>query len=168
MAIRRLEDRDVPLVAAWLGEHENHRWLWFGPGVQTLAAPVVRMMAHRDQHMIRVFDAGDGGPPVGVVALSDVDRAFGTATLWYVLGEVAYRRRGLTTRAVHELLTEGFGAGLSAIAAWAVDANGPSIRVLERNAFRFVGRQRRCHVVDGRPRDRLHFDLLASEHEVLR
>ena len=77
-------------------------------------------------------------------------------------------RRGLATRAVNELLTEAFGAGLRAIAAWAVDSNTPSIRVLERNGFRLIGRQRRCHVVDGQARDRLLFDLLAAEHEVIR
>ena len=33
-----------------------------------------------------------------------------------------------------------------------------------RLGFKFIGRQRRCHVVDGRVCDRLWFDLLASEH----
>jgi hypothetical protein len=39
--------------------------------------------------------------------------------------------------------------------------------VLERLKFRFYGRQRQCHCIDGRFYDRLYFDLLASEHREL-
>jgi hypothetical protein len=46
-------------------------------------------------------------------------------------------------------------------------AHNPSIRTIERLGFRFVGRQRQCHTIDGRPYDRLLFDLLASEHREL-
>jgi RimJ/RimL family protein N-acetyltransferase len=65
----------------------------------------------------------------------------------------------LLTLAFHEL-------GLHAVNTWIVDRN-PSVRSLERLNFRFVGRQRQCHMIDGRPYDRLLFDLLASEHREL-
>ena len=42
-----------------------------------------------------------------------------------------------------------------------------SLRIIERLGFRFIGRQRQCHYIDGRPYDRLLFDLLASEHQEL-
>ena len=47
--------------------------------------------------------------------------------------------------------------------AWAADGNTGSIRILERNGFRPIGRQRMCHVIGGRQVDRLLFDLLTSE-----
>src|SRR6266705_2884101 len=31
--------------------------------------------------------------------------------------------------------------------------------------FKYIGRQRQCHSIDGRPYDRLLFDLLATEHQ---
>ena len=49
---------------------------------------------------------------------------------------------------------------------WVVNGN-PSRRIIERLNFRFVGRQRQCHYIDGRLYDRLMFDLLASEHREL-
>ena len=52
--------------------------------------------------------------------------------------------------------------GLHSVNTWAV-AHNPSIRTIERLGFRFVGRQRQRHTIDGRPHDRLLFDLLASE-----
>jgi RimJ/RimL family protein N-acetyltransferase len=39
--------------------------------------------------------------------------------------------------------------------------------VAERVKFRPIGRQRRCHVIDGKAYDRLWYDLLPSEHEEL-
>jgi RimJ/RimL family protein N-acetyltransferase len=47
-----------------------------------------------------------------------------------------------------------------------VDSN-PSLRSLQRLGFRYVGRLRQCHMIDGRLHDRLLFDLLAAEHEEL-
>ena len=56
--------------------------------------------------------------------------------------------------------------GLYAINTWSVDHN-PSLRTIERLGFRFIGRQRQCHYIDGQLHDRLLFDLLASEHREL-
>ena len=165
MNLQNLEDSDYPLVAAWLSEPQNSRWLRFGPGIRTLEPLTLKLMVRLGRHMMRLFSAEDGGPPVGVVALSDIDPEFHTAMLWYVLGDTAHRGKGLTSRAVSRLLTEGFNAGLGAVNAWVVDGNIPSIIVLQRNGFRLIGRQRMCHYIDDRPRGRLLFDLLASEHK---
>jgi len=63
------------------------------------------------------------------------------------------------------MLSFGFKElGLGAIHTWIVEHN-PSIRVAQQVRFRPIGRQRKCHYIDGRAYDRLWFDLLASEHE---
>jgi RimJ/RimL family protein N-acetyltransferase len=166
MHLKPVEDQHVAAVARWLGDPERAKWLSFGPGVEALSQVGLKVMIRREQHILRQFAAGEGDPPAGVVALSDIDRRFRTAMLWYVLGEDEHRGRGYTSRAVSRLLTMGFSAlGLEAVNAWVVDGNSASIRVLERNGFQYVGRQRRCHVLDGAPRDRLLFDLVASEHK---
>jgi RimJ/RimL family protein N-acetyltransferase len=65
------------------------------------------------------------------------------------------------------MTTLGFAElGLHAITTWVVDGN-PSIGVVRRCNFRFMGRQRECHWIDGRPYDRLWFDVLPSEHQEL-
>jgi RimJ/RimL family protein N-acetyltransferase len=164
MRLETLEAPDLARAGAWLSDEQNSRWLDFGGGAQHLDAAALRIMTQRPLHALRLFTADDG-EPIGLVALSNVAPRFGTATLWYVLGDKRYGGRGYTTRAVAGMLTLGFGTlGLRAVNAWAVEANTPSVRVLVRNRFRPIGRQRRCHVVDGRVCDRLLFDVLASEH----
>ncbi len=162
----------VPLV--WSGccgdawRHDprvaNYKWLDFGDGVHPLSLVSLRIMAQRDLHVLRMFTAHDCDLPIGIVALSDIRRQWKTAgSLWAVLGRKRYG--GLTARAVSQLLTFGFvELGLEAVSAWTVECNVASRRVLEQLGFRYVGRQRRRHWIDGRPHDRLLYDLLATEH----
>jgi len=97
------------------------------------------------------------------VYLTTVDPNFKTASLWAVLGNKGYG--GHTTEACHHVRTlASTELGLEAVNAWTVEINIPAQRVLEALHFRHIGRQRQCHYIDGRPLDRLLFDLLATEH----
>lgn len=155
---------DLPTVAGWLGRKENYRWLHFGPGRQRLDEVTLKFMLQRDLHLLRTYRPAGHDGPVGLVALSDVDRDVGTASVWYVLGDKRFGGRGHTTRAVARLLGVAFEElGLESVFAWTVDTNRPSRRLLRRLGFRPAGRRRRCHRIDGVVRDRLLFDLLARE-----
>ena len=150
---------------AWLQDPRVYPWLDFGEAGQIPSFAALRLMLHRNTHRIFLFAETPLQPPIGIVALSGLHPTFRTANLWYVLGEANQAGRGLTTRAVSRLLEKAFQEwGLEAIQAWTVEGNQASIRVLERNHFRFAGRLRRCHWIGGIPRDRLLFDLLREEY----
>ena len=154
----------IELAASWLGDYDNYKWLDFSNGVQRVTPVTLRFMSQRDIHVCRVYTADEGDVPIGVVGLTNVDRNFKTASLWAVLGNKRYG--GSTSRACAAMLTLAFGElGLRAVNAWTVETNIPAQRVLEALHFRCIGRQRQCHVIDGRPLDRLLFDLLATEHQ---
>ena len=165
MELRPLEASDVSVVAGWLHRRENYKWLDFGTGLQIIFPPSLELMTESEKHCLRVYGFNGAAEPWGLVALSNIDQTFKTAFLWYVLGNKEFARYGHTSYAVYRLLRIGFfELGLRAINAWAVDVNLPSIRVLQKNGFRYIGKQRACHVVDGMPRDRLHFDLIFAEY----
>ena len=154
----------IQLAAQWLGREENYKWLDFGDGVHALSRVSLTIMTQRDLHLLRLFTPDDSDLPVGLVALSDIRRESKTAgSLWAVLGRKRYG--GYTFRAASKLLTFGFvELGLEAVSAWTVESNVAARRVLEQLKFRYVGRQRRRHWIEGRPYDRLLYDLLAREH----
>ncbi len=159
--------RDFELVAGWLAQRDNYQWLDFGGGVQILTAQLLVIMARRETHFLRIYTSDRDDTPIGIVGLNGVDANFRTATFWGVSGDKSYRNRGYSTYASSRLMSLAFNQlGLTAVNTWAVESN-PSIRTIERLGFRHVGRQRRCHVIDGRVCDRLLFDLLASEHREL-
>jgi len=160
----------IERVASWLASKENYQWLDFGggrvAGGGSITPALLKIMASREAHFLRAYTTEDDFP-IGIIGLNDVNRAFGTGVLWMVAGEKSFRRRGYTTLATSKFLTLAFrDRGLHAVSTWAVEHN-PSIRMLERLNFRFIGRQRQCHYIDGRCCDRLLFDLLASDHREL-
>ncbi len=154
----------IRLVADWMSRKENYQWLDFGNGRQVLTPEWLKISTQRDTEVLRVFTSEDGGAPVGIVGLTNVDRTFGTARIWVVAGDKSFGARGLATRAASMLLTHAFrDLGLQAVNTWIVEHN-QSVRIARRLNFVLIGRQRRCHVIDGRACDRLWFDLLAAEH----
>lgn len=159
--------RDFDLVAGWLAQKENYQWLDFGNGLQVLTPDLLRIMARRDAHILRLYTGERDDTPIGIVGLNGVDATFRTATFWGVSGDKSFRNRGYSTYASSRLMSLAFNElGLVAVNTWAVESN-PSIRTIERLGFRYVGRQRHSHAIDGRVCDRLLFDLLASEHREL-
>src|SRR5882672_3634778 len=157
----------LQLVAGWLAQKENHQWLDFGNGRQIVTPALLKIMVQRETHFLRAFTSDRHDIPIGIVGLNSVDRTFKTAMFWGAVGEKSFRNRGYSTLASSKFLTFAFrDLGLHAINTWAVDHN-QSLRIIERLGFRFIGRQRQCHYIDGRPCDRLMFDLLASEHREL-
>lgn len=154
----------IHLVAGWLARNENCQWLDFGDGRQALTPAWLKIMTQRKNTLLRVYTIDEPEIPIGVVGLEDINWSFRTARVWVVAGDKAFATRGYATRATSKMLTLAFRElGLHAINTWIVDGN-PSIRVAERLNLRFIGRQRQCHYIDGRPYDRVWFDLLASEH----
>jgi RimJ/RimL family protein N-acetyltransferase len=151
-------------AAGWLSDPQNSQWLDFGNGVQALTPLSLKLMTQRGLHIIRLYTADDDETPIGVVGLANVDRRFRTASLWAVLGRKRYG--GRTRQGCAMMLTLGFReVGLRSVNAWTLETNVAARRCLEKLRFRYVGRLRRCHVVDGRAYDRLLYDLLADEHQ---
>lgn len=165
MRLISVETAHIPMMAEWMSRKENYQWLDFGAGRQKLDEVAIRVMTQRDLHVFRLYTADGEDRPVGAVGLSDVNRGFGTATAWCVLGEKEYARQGLTVRAVSAILDVGFQElGLDAINAWTLECNRGGEAILEHLNFNFIGRQRRCHTIDGEAYDRLWYDILAEEH----
>jgi RimJ/RimL family protein N-acetyltransferase len=157
----------IDLAASWLAQKENYQWLDFGNGRQPVTPALLKIMAQRETHFLRAYSSDRDDVPIGIVALNNVDRVFKTATFWGASGEKSFRNRGYGTLAASGFMTLVFrDLGLHAVNTWAVDFNR-SLKIIERVGFRFVGRQRQCHYIDGRLYDRLLFDLLASEHREL-
>ncbi len=153
----------VEQVAMWLAAKENAQWLDFGDGQKSVTPAWVKIVCRSSRHALRLFTS-DAGEPIGVVALGTIDHTFKTASLWFVLGDKRYAGRGYTTRAANEIMRSGFREmGLHAINTWTVEGN-PSVNIIRRLQFKSAGRQRECHWIDGCPRDRLLFDMLASEY----
>jgi RimJ/RimL family protein N-acetyltransferase len=153
------------LVAGWLSEKENYQWLDFGDGKQVPSPAWLKIVIQRPTEVLRVFTTDADDVPIGVMGLTEVNRHFKTARIWALVGDKSFRARGYATRASSAMLTYAFEElGLHAVNTPIVEGN-PSVRIAKRLGFQFIGRQRQCHYIDGRPLDKLWFDLLDTEHK---
>src|SRR5438093_9951853 len=157
----------LELVAGWISQKENYQWLDFGDGKQVPSPAWLKIITQRPTEVLRVFTTDVDDRPIGVVALTEVNRNFKTARIWGLVGDKSFAARGYGTRACSAMLTHAFEElGLPAVNSPIVERNH-SIKIMQRLGFTFMGRQRQCHYVDGSPLDRLWFDLLASEYRQL-
>jgi RimJ/RimL family protein N-acetyltransferase len=156
----------IDLAAGWLSEKSVYQWLDFGGGVQQLDRVTLKIMTQRAAHILRLFTSDAGtSEPIGIVALSNVNPNFKTATLWTVLGDRRHSSKGYAVRSSAAMLSLGFEEyGLETVNVWAVECNHASLRAIRKLNFTPIGRQRQCHYIDGRLYDRLWFDLTAAEH----
>ena len=153
----------VALGGGWLSAPENAKWLDFGNGVQRVTPVILKVMIQRDIHCLRLYTGDDGADPVGVVGLTNIDRNFKTAGVWCVLGNKRYG--GCSARAVSKMLTIAFTEfGMHAVNCWTLEINKGGRSVIDQLPFKFIGRLRQCHYIDGKAYDRLLYDMLASEH----
>jgi len=166
LELREITPEMVEKVAGWLAEPENYRWLDFGSGAKPLHPASLRVMLQRDIHCIRAVVDAEVGRPIGVVALSNITPEARSAVLWYVLGEKAYAGRGYLSGGVAAMLSVAFEQlRLNSVTAWCAATNGASRRILEKNGFQPMGRQRACHPLGDELDDRLWYDMLPHDYE---
>jgi RimJ/RimL family protein N-acetyltransferase len=152
------------LVAGWLNEPNNAKWLDFGDGRQSVTPEWLKLANQRGALVLRIFETDDG-TPVAAAGLGSINPHFKSATFWVVLGDKRVARHGYATKATERMLSLGFEElGLHSINTWIVEHN-PSVGVARNVGFKASGRQRQCHFIDGQPYDRLWFDILAFEHK---
>ncbi|MEK6298237.1 MAG: GNAT family protein [Paraburkholderia tropica] len=162
--LREPDGIDVNDIAAWLTKPDINQWFDFGQGRQTLPVLAVRLMMHSDRHRLRVFGPAGHEVASGLVAVSDLAHAFGTASFWVLRDSQRPACRDMTFAASIRLLRETFDADrLHCITAWAVDCNERSRRLLERIGFHSIGLQRDCHVIRGSRFGRVLYDLLPGD-----
>src|SRR5256886_14236726 len=141
----------IELVANWLSQQDNYKWLDFGNGVHSPTPISLKVMTQRDLHVLRAFTPDGSDLPIGVVGLSNVDRRFKTAaSMWAVLGRKRYG--GHRPRAASKLPTLGFtGQGLESVGAWTGRINAAAPRGVGQLGFPSNGRPPRRSLEGGPP-----------------
>lgn len=164
MKVKPFDSRWTAVVAGWLHEEENWKWLQFGPDAHKLDPLTFRLMTQSAEHDFLLYYDDYHNQPIGLVAFSEIENLAKTARLWFVLGEKEYAGKGYTRRAVTESLRYAFfDLGLESVYARTVRENEASIEILEKNKFNYIGRRRHCQPIDGELEDQILYDLLATE-----
>ena len=52
-------------AAGWLAQKENHQWLDFGNGRQPITPALLKIMAQRETHFLRIYTSPRDDAPIG-------------------------------------------------------------------------------------------------------
>jgi ribosomal-protein-alanine N-acetyltransferase len=167
VSIRRATPDDAALVLAWREEPSAGRYQPLGS--RTLTHLGERFADEEKQPINANFSESTTfiveayGEPAGWVTLREVDREHRVGDIGYTIGE-AFRKRGLATLAIRQLLPIGFEvAALERLQAVAAVDNVASRRALARAGFQCEGIARAYLVINDQRVDHARYALLREE-----
>jgi len=166
VSVRPSTQEDADLFARLLNNPDKNKWLIPLYQSQPYTATFHHLAINKSDN--RLFTIFVDGKSVGFGGLSPYDKINKTGRLWGALADESYAKSGVITKAANLALKLLFEEdALHSVYARAVEGNTGSIRILEKNGFRLVGRLRQAHKVDESYRDILLYDLLRSEFKEL-
>ena len=166
VTLRNITPDDLDAIHAFCSDPEVTQWSTWGPNTRAQTQEFVNQAVaeatrpDRSAFTLAVVVAGQLVGTAGVWVTSAADR---TGELGYTLHRGAWGR-GLGTETAGLLLEHSFGRmGLERVEATCSPDNAGSVRVLEKNGFRFEGRLRAHKKVNGSRRDSLLFAALLDD-----
>ena len=161
--LREILQEDIKLLKPWLIERENAKWLdtfFQNEGLRDEQLAIFLIKKDR-----RTFMILNNEIPVGIMGITNIDKINESGEIWSLLGNKDFRNKGIITIAYVLTLKKAFyELHLHSINAWVAEGNF-TIRVFEKLGFNVIGRQRKCHLMDGILKDRILFDLLRDEFD---
>jgi diamine N-acetyltransferase len=168
VALGPLREDLLALYGRWINDFSTIRMLGLSP-VPVTAEKERDWYEDRarseDSRMFTIYER-ETLTPIGNTALHNLDFRNGTAGFGILIGEPAFRGRGLGTETTRLMLDYAFTAlGLRNVMLTVFAFNPAGIRAYEKAGFKTIGRRRACRVMGGGIHDEIYMDCLASEFE---
>ena len=161
--VRDLEEKDAKDFSRNGNSKEIHKLNWNVPYPFTVKKAekfIKKSLSKKLKRENYEFGIEFEGKIIGNISLFSVSYDNKKANIGYWIGK-DYRRRGLASEAVKEVIKFAFGKlGLGKISAKALTNNGVSNKFLEKMGFRKVGVLKKDQIVDGKRRDCYLWEML--------
>jgi RimJ/RimL family protein N-acetyltransferase len=164
--LRRHERANYPLYARWYGDEEVwHLTSWAAEPLHRTA--VEKLFEDREKSAMddsfAIHREGEE-EPLGVISLTNINKANASADLSVIVGDEKDRDKGLGTEAIRVILRYAFeDLGLRRVGLSVFEFNEPAIRAYEKLGFKREGRLREAIQRDGKFYDAILMRILASE-----
>lgn len=161
VTIKDIQHDNIQIVKPWLTDKDNTKFLDpFFQNENLRDEQLAFFLMRRDK---RTFLISCDDVPVGIMGLTNIDEKNKSAEIWSVIGNLEYRRKGVSTTGFILTLHKAFcDLNLHSVSGWAAEGNF-TIQIFYKLGFTCIGRQRECHLFDGNFKDRILFDILNRE-----
>lgn len=162
--LRPIHTEHAEILHAWITDQRTKCWLDFGGGRRDISKRDLFLMVTSARNHARLFTLPGADRPLGLICLNDATNLTGSAEAWCVRGVYEDGPLNVTASAALLALASGFiDLDRQVIGAWVVDCNYLSIAMHVKLGLKQTGRMRNRHLVHGRRRDRLLFDMTRNE-----
>ena len=161
VALKEIQHDNIQIVKPWLIDKDNAQFLDpFFQNEDIRDEQLAFFLMRRDK---RTFLIICDDIPVGIMGLTKIDEKNKSAEIWSVIGNLEYRKKGVSTTGFILTLHKAFyDLNLHSVSGWAAESNF-TIKIFHKLGFKCIGRQRECHLFDGIFKDRILFDILHQE-----
>lgn len=164
--LRRHARENYPLYARWYADEEIWRLTsWAAEPLQREA--VERLFEDREKSSqddsFAIHREGEE-EPLGVISLTNINKAKASANLSVIVGDEKDRDKGLGTEAIRVILRYAFeDLGLQRVGLSVFEFNESAIKAYEKLGFKREGRMQQAIQRDGRLYDAILMRVLVSE-----
>lgn len=165
IAIREFEKRDIPLKVEWVNNPGNNLFLHYDIPIE-----IGKTEQWFENNYGRI-DRYDGlieadGKPVGLIGLLSIDRKNGKAEYYVLMGDMAFKGKGIAKKASIQLLNYGFyELCLNRIYLYTEVKNEAAQKMFERIGFIKEGCLRKDILSHGELADRYVYSILKGDWE---
>ncbi len=156
-----ISDEHYHICKVWLEDKDITKWLSSTLRFGRYHKIIHKMLISERKNMLFFISIND--KPVGLIGFRNIDRVDKRAEVWYLIGSKSYMGQNIATEAL-ALVKEVAIKEIQIVSFYALVAepNIASIRVLEKNDFKYVGKFRNAFFVDGSYKDFLIFDWVSN------
>lgn len=135
VSIRRFEKKDIPLKVEWVNNPANNAFLHYDIPI------AVEKTERWFKNNLGKIDRYDGlieadGVPVGLIGLLSIDRKNSKAEYYILIGNMAFKDKGIAKEASCQILNYGFyKLGLNRIYLYTETENKSAQRLFEKVGF---------------------------------
>lgn len=165
MRLRKLEEKDVPLICEWMKDPKVNCFFRFDAGnvTQDTVRAFVRQAQDTDENL-HLACVNDGDEYLGTISLKHIDRQDSTAE-YAVSFRTAAQGTGAAAFATRSILHIAFEElGLEKVYLNVLADNARAIRFYEKMGFVREGLSRSAIVVKGERRDLCWYGILKGEY----
>ncbi len=164
VALGPLERSQIDLWVRWMNNPEMTRTLGLvGVFTREQEERFYDSASTSDAVWFAIYERATGRP-IGTTQIREINRANGTATFGFMIGEPDFWNRGFGSEATSLVLDYAFHAmGLHNVQLRVFDNNSRGQRAYEKAGFRYVGRRRESYKLGQVRYDEVIMDALASD-----
>lgn len=159
IAIRKFEEKDIPLKVKWINDEKNNRYLHYDlPLKEEKTLKWFRNLSNRTDRADYTIIIGD--EPIGLIGLLSIDLKNMKAEYYICLGEEKYKGRGIAQAATKLLIYTAYKEfGLNKIYLYTEISNVGAQRLFERAGFVREGLSKNDIIHNGQLLDRYVYGL---------